>query len=107
MIISLSLDVRPLITVVVNGDLNNHIILTWIVLSFLVASDNTIYEGRGWHFSATKDPLYKHYDGKSLDICFIGDFTGNCKIIASLNLLSPVYILRRNKKCVLSNMDFL
>ncbi|XP_054260191.1 peptidoglycan-recognition protein 2-like [Macrosteles quadrilineatus] len=46
-----------------------------IQYNFMVTSDNTVYEGRGWHRSATKDLLYKHYDGRSLDICFIGDFT--------------------------------
>lgn len=47
------------------------------VFSFVVAGEGTVYEGRGLITEPELlDEKYRKHHGKSLDIAYLGDFTG-------------------------------
>jgi N-acetylmuramoyl-L-alanine amidase len=51
--------------------------------NFVVGEDGNIYEGRGWNAKGAHAPAY---NGRSIGICIIGDFTGTSAAMFKFNM---------------------
>lgn len=48
--------------------------------NFIIGEDGNVYEGRGWKYLGTHAPAY---NGQSIGICVIGDFTSKYFVIST------------------------
>lgn len=63
----------------------SYLIIYYTLFSFLVGMDGNVYEGRGWNVKPIKTdlehPRQKKWDGKSIDVAYIGDYRSEYNLI--------------------------
>lgn len=52
--------------------------------SFLIGGDGLVYEARGWNVEPHRPLLYEDLGTTGIEIGYIGDFEGNCNVLAMI-----------------------
>lgn len=65
---------------IIKTDFLIHFILMLVIYSFLVSRNGTIYEGRGWLWKPEKSNEFPNFDGKYIEISYIGNCNGRIEL---------------------------